>query len=102
MPEAELDGHSGRHDILMARNDGNRTDLELADRRCGGGSWLQSLRDDRLGRQGQVQNELTVAQVKAYRSVRVRTACELAWPEIPVRSGAVADPDLPDAGSLLG
>jgi hypothetical protein len=44
---------------------------------------MRSLWDDRLGRQGQVQDELTVVQVKAYRSVRVRAAGEWAGPEIP-------------------
>ena len=64
--------------------------------------WLRSLRHDCLGGQGQVYDEVAIVLVKPGVSMRVRVPGESARPEVPEVPGTVPDPDLPDAGPLLG
>ena len=66
------------------------------------GSWVRSLRHDRLGGCGKVQYELAFVLVQPYLSLRLGAAGELARFAIVETPAAVADPDFPGPRPLSG
>ena len=80
--------------IIICRDEG---DLALAV-----GSWVRSLRHDRLGGCGKVQYELAFVLVQPYLSLRLGAAGELARFAIVETPAAVADLDFPGPRPLSG
>jgi hypothetical protein len=65
--------------------------------------WLGPLGHDRFPSCGQVQDKGATPLVQPWLSpARADAAAEPAWLDVVITSAAVADPDLPDAGPLLG